>query len=233
MERLLRSCTVRLVDHFAVVTPGRGPVTSETLAAREPTFGERIFGAAFEPVRTLRPSPFPGWLVADHFGGTPPSLDREPETIEELAVMHDAALAQSASAAEPYRLSLVTRLEGPSVDFEDGGRLLGAFVERGASPRAVLVVASVGAPPEGWALVARARVVEGPALSLARQPVDATRDLGLKWIVMPSRWKHGYLYTASFDLLPRPGIEAIEIAQTSHGSLRKTPAGEWIEIFRE
>jgi 4-amino-4-deoxy-L-arabinose transferase-like glycosyltransferase len=234
IERLLRSSTVRLVDQYAVVTPGRGPLTSETLAAREPAFAERIFGAAFEPVRTVQPSPFPAWLVADHFGGSLPSLDREPETIEELAVMHDAALAlQGGAGAEPYRLSIGRRLEGPEVPFEHGGRLLGAVVTRGASPRAVLVVAADGPAPEGWGLAARALVVDGPALSLARQPAGATRDLGLKWLVVPSRWKHAYLYTASFDLLPRPGIEAIEVAQTSHGSVRKTSAGEWIEIFRE
>ncbi|NUO54620.1 MAG: hypothetical protein HOV80_37750 [Polyangiaceae bacterium] len=231
--RLLRCCTVRLVDHYAVVTPGRGPLTGETLAEREPTFGERIFGAAFEPVRTLRPSPFPAWLIADHFGGTTPPLDREPETIEELAIAHDAAFAsQNVAGAEPYRLSIGTRLEGPEVVFEQGGRLLGAAVTRGASPRVVLVIAADGPAPDGWELAARARVVEGPALSLARQPHDATRDLGLSWTVPPSRWKHGYLYTASFDLLPRPGVEAIEIAQMSYGSVRKTDAGEWIEIFR-
>lgn len=234
MARLLRCCTVRIVDHYAVVTPGRGPLTGETLAAREPTFGERIFGAAFEPVRTLRPSPFPAWLVADHFGAAAPPIDREPETIEELAIAHDAAFASRGLAdAEPYRLSIGTRLSGPELAFEEGGRLLGTAVTRGASPRLVIVVAAEGPAEEGWGLAARARVVEAPTLSLARQPAGATRDLGLKWTILPNRWKQGYLYTASFDVLPRPGVEAVEIAETTYGSVRRAAEDEWVEIFRE
>jgi hypothetical protein len=31
-------------------------------------------------------------------------------------------------------------------------------------------------------------------------------------VVPPSRWKPGYLYAATVDLLPRPGQEVIELA---------------------
>ncbi len=237
VDRVLRCCSVRVVGPFIVVYPGAGPMRSEALAEREPAAHERLFGAAFEPVRTVGPRPFAGWLLAAHFGGTLPELYEEPETTEELAVAFSAALsAGRPERADDLKQRILARLSTPPIVYDDGTRLLGAEVVGGVAPRLVLVFAASGELGDKVMPRARARVVESPRLSLAPQPVGATRDLGPRLVVPPSRWKADWLYTATVNRLPRPGVEEIDVAFESTG-VRRAPrpveGGDWITIYRD
>lgn len=237
VDRLLGCCSVRVVGHLAVATPGPSRLSSDAFVEREPAFHERLFGAAFEPVRVIRPSAFPGWLVAAHHGGHVPELLDQPSTTTELAIAYDAALAAGQPArADGIRRELEGRLSGPPIVYDDDTRLLGFEHIGGVAPRVVLVFAASGPLPDKVAPRVRARLVEPPSFSLARQPEGATRDLGPKWLIAPSRWKPSWLYTATVDLLPRPGVEAYEITIESKGrgaAPRAVGGGEWNETFRE
>jgi len=54
--------------------------------------------------------------------------------------------------------------------------------------------------------------------------------------VPPSRWKADWLYTATVNRLPRPGVEEIDVAFESTG-VRRAPrpveGGDWITIYRD
>ncbi len=236
VERLLACCSVRVVDHLAIVTPGEASIRGEGLAEREPSPHERLLGAAFEPVRTIHPSPFSAWLVADHYGGATPEPSAEPRTTVELAIAYDAALAAGdPSKADGLRRAIEARLSGPAVVFDDETRLLGFEPVEGVAPRLVVVFAAAGPLPEKVAPRFRAKLVETPALSLARQHLGSLRDLGPQWLIAPSRWKASYLYTATVELLPRPGVEAYEMAMVSKGkgrAPRPVSGGEWVEVHR-
>ncbi len=237
IELLLDRRALRLVGPYAVVYAGPQRLETLRFALREPTWVERWLGHAYEPVREIEPDPFGGYLVASHFGAhvAPPSPDVEPGTTEELAVAQAAALDRGDLAgADGYLARITPRLGTRTIAYDDGTRLLGAEVIGGVSPRLVLVFLAAGNMAAHTAIRARAVSVEGPRWSLVGQPLGAARDLGPKWLIPPSRWRAGRLYTGVVELLPRPGVEAVEVEITPAAvGPRPVDGGHWVEIFRD
>jgi hypothetical protein len=211
-ERLRRAASqqaVSAIGPFWVVDSleGPAPAVATSIERREPRPLERFFAASNHAPRAGALDPFATWELRDHLNQTPnPVPSTSPRTLEQLRILHNAALA-SGDTGRATRL--LQRLLGEldrsnGTEYEDGSAVLGVRFERGASDVLSVYFRAPGALAHSF--VIRSRLEAPPVFSLV--PADSReRRVGLPPFISTSAWKPGYVYGSITEVLARPGRE--------------------------
>lgn len=178
------------------------------ITLREPSLFEAYFVQGSHALRSIEPDPWAAWELADHFGESPldpPSV--EPNTLEELRIAHNAALARD---DHPRARALEARLKEGSRDvrcaFENGIELVAVHFEPGSTDLLTVTLRANNPPPDSSSFRIHSVVEEAPALSLT--PLDPTvREVGMPSVIPHALWKPGYLYSSVTEVMKRPGRE--------------------------
>jgi hypothetical protein len=208
LAALAERCGAVVVGPFwafdRLAPPGR--LTGLAPRRRAPHGFERYFVSGLHDLQWVEESPLYDWELRDHFAeSAPPPAEREARHPDELRLLHNAALARGDRANAEALLGQLLRDADRSVavKFSDGTELLGVSRER-LTYR--IWMRAAGPAPSARRFRVFSRVSRRPALSLV--PRDSRlREVGLESPIPQTRWKSGYIYCLSFDLLARPGRE--------------------------
>jgi hypothetical protein len=182
-----------------------GKLTGWALRRRGPRGFERYFLSGLHDLQWVEESPLHTWEVQDHFGVTAPPAEREAHDSDELRLLHNAALARGNAGAAAALSEQLLRDADRSValKYSDGTELLGVTRERLTFR---VWIRAAGPAPRPRRFRVFSRVSRRPVASLV--PRDSQlREVGLESPIPQTRWKSGYIYCLSFDLLGRPGRE--------------------------
>jgi hypothetical protein len=210
-KKMFDAFEVKVVDHFAMVdrSAPKGPLDAYVFDERQPTFLEWYLAYGTEPVRTIRPDPWATWELRDAWSQTPnPPPTGTPETLEQLRIAHNVAVAKGdAAAADDYQEQLVSRIDiSVATVFTDGTHLLGERYTTGVLPELVLFFRPAATPAEDLEFAISSVVEEKKARSLVA-PDDKTKQLGAPFYVPTKYWKVGYIYAEKTDIHHRSGRE--------------------------
>jgi len=200
-----------VVDHFVMVdrSASQGAVEAYVFDERQPTFFEWYLAYGTEPVRTIRPDPWATWELRDAWSQTPnPPPTGTPETLEQLRIAHNVAVAKGdTAAADDYQEQLVSSLDSSvATVFTDGTHLLGKRYTTGVLPELALFFRAAATPAEDLEFAISSVVEEKKARSLV-PPDDKTKQLGAPFYVPTKYWKVGYIYPEKTDIHHRAGRE--------------------------
>ena len=185
------------------------PLDAYAMLEHEPRgFSWLIYGA-LEPRYEIaaRPDPFATWEWRTHLGVPSPAPNAEPGTPNELRIAHNAAIESGdATRTSALRQKIDRSLEpGPKTSFSNGVTLLGVRRIGGVQPRLELWFEATGPLPDGRFEV-HSRVVRAATWSLIpADPVE--RRMAWPPSLPPALWRPGQLYTQSFVLYHRIGVE--------------------------
>jgi len=185
---------------FDRARPSR-PATVFAIAEREPTLLERLFVSTNHAIREVVPDPFHTYEVREALGQTPnPAPGVAPRTFEQIRVAHNLAVALGdVEGATALRRRLTDSLDTKAAtEYQDGTKLLGIRLERGASEVLHLLFESRG--PADQRFVVRARAPgEKPPLLLRDERAP---ELGAPSFPLRDSWRIGYLYGLAIELAP-------------------------------
>jgi hypothetical protein len=213
-----------LVDRGAPAAPLDAYAVDEA----EPSLLRAWLWGPTEPVRSIRWDPWLTWEARTLVGQPASSPSEAPTTTEQVRVAHNEAISRGdAVAAAGLRASLERRFTLPlQARYDNGTRLIGAVVIRGAQPSITLyfVAGSFAADAH---FVVRAKVVAPPRLStLPADPDELELQGGALWPA--TLWREGEIHTARFVYRRRPGRERFTGAWA--GAPRRADATGPVEI---
>jgi hypothetical protein len=187
-----------------------GPIDAYSMNEREPNPFEWIVFGGTEPMRTAaaEPDPWLTWEWRNSMGQDGPMPTREPSTLDEMRITHNAAVARGDTvAAERWRERIDAQIDRTvQAKFEVGVQLIGVHVTGGVQP-CVESWFEVTAPPTGdGVFTVRSTVEARAALSLI--PVDTTdRQMAYPTSLPTKLWKKGGIYKTVAVLNHRIGRE--------------------------
>ncbi len=189
-----------------------GELTGLALRRRAPQSWERYVISGLHDLHWVERSGLHDWEVHDHFGvaaaaalAAPPASESAARDADDLRLLHNAALARGDAVRAEALLGALLRDADRSVaaKYSDGTELLGIARERLTFR---IWFRAAGPAPSARRFRIFSRVSRRPLVSLV--PRDSQlREVGLQSHIPQSRWKAGYIYCLSFDLLGRPGRE--------------------------
>jgi hypothetical protein len=187
------------------------PIEAYSLHEREPNLIEWYLYSSVEPRRSITkesPDPFLTWEWRTHLGQQAAPLTATPASIEELRIAHNEALSRGDTEhAERYREQIEKQLDREvTARYDDGTRLIGVRILRGAQPRAECWFES-GGPMQGDEVFAVHSVVERPLRLSWIQPDKVERDMAFAPPLSPKLWKKGWLYKTEVVFNHRIGEE--------------------------
>jgi hypothetical protein len=186
-----------------------GPAEGYVFDTREPTAFEWYFVDGVDPVRTVRPDPWSTWELRETFGQQPnPAPEGPPQTLEEIRVAHNVALAAGDPArAADLQKQLVGQLEATTAKFTDGTLLLGQRFTRGVAPVLDLYFEASGpAAADDIQFDIKSVIERAPVVSLVG-PDDKVKAVGMPLVTPPRLWKAGFIYADHTEIRHRPGRE--------------------------
>jgi hypothetical protein len=207
-------------DLRAVTTPLEG----FALDPREPTLLERLFVSSSHARYTIRESPLWGWELRHHFGSedvTPE--DATPHSLDEVRSAHNLAVQRGdAPLASKLRARLLAGVEQRGArPYTAGVSFLGTRLERGTSLFLTVYFEASGPLEDACAFGIVSHVEAVPRFSLT--PADPLpRDVGMPFPIATTRWRRGFIYAATTEILKRPGRERYEGAFRGPSAPRPT-----------
>jgi hypothetical protein len=187
----------------------RGTLAAFAVQRDEPTALQSYWVSSSHALREIVPDPYLGWEMRERFGllpNEPPSVP--PANFEQIRVAHNIAVARGDSAAAERWLGqlLVGCDLTHATAFSDGDALLGTRLERGASLVFSAYFRASGPDPSEPDLMLHSSLVAAPSSSLV--PRDAAvADVGMPFAIPASRWKPGYVYASTTEIIRRIGSE--------------------------
>jgi hypothetical protein len=185
-----------------------GPATVFAIQEREPTLFERLFVSTNHAIREVFPDPFHTYEVREVLKQTPnPAPGVAPRTWDQIRVAHNLAVSLGdVEGATALRKRLTDSLDTrAATEYQDGTRLLGIRVERGASEVLNLYFESRG--PADQRFVVRARPPNQKPPVLLRD--ERAAELGAPAFPLRDSWQIGYLYSIAIELAPARAPEKI------------------------
>jgi hypothetical protein len=210
-EALAKSYSLTAIGPFLALDRESAPgqLNGFSIAREAPGAFASYWVSGSHDLRSVVPDPFMTWELKDRFGLSPnPPPTIEPETPEQLRVMHNIAVSSgdSAAAAKLLEALLAGADTTHAVDFDDGDSLLGIRLERGASLVLSVYFRAAAPDPSEPVLTLRSLVERAPAASLvARDEVLA--EVGMPFAIPARRWKAGYVYASITEVIGRIGAE--------------------------
>jgi 4-amino-4-deoxy-L-arabinose transferase-like glycosyltransferase len=200
-----------VVDHFLMIDRESkpAPVDAYVFDERPPKLLEWYLTNGTEPVRTIRADAWETWELRNAWNQSPNPLPTgEPQTLEEIRIAHNAAIARSdRNAATRYEQALTAKLDTTvATGFSDGTRLLGQKFTSGVLPRLDLFFRSAGTSNDDFEFQIASVVDRRRLLSLV-PPDDKIKQLGAPFLVPPRLWRAGYIYSEHAPIHHRPGVE--------------------------
>jgi hypothetical protein len=196
------------------------PLTAYRFVDRKPTFLERLFRQAHDPMQRIEPDPFETWELRLHFAQNPnPQPDQRPQGLQQMRVVHNLAVALGdKETARQYREQLEHSFDR-SLDeaFPNGARLIGQRLVEGILSHLELYFLAAGplAPNTTYDVWSN---VKKPARFSFVMADDTTKSQSMRFSLPPSLWKAGMIYTCISEIRKRPGLEQFEGAwATVHG----------------
>jgi Dolichyl-phosphate-mannose-protein mannosyltransferase len=185
-----------------------GPASVFAIEQREPTLFERLFVSTNHAVREVVADPFHTYEVREVLGQTPnPAPGIAPRTWDQIRVAHNLAVSLGdVAGAAALRQRLVDSLDTrPATEYQDGTRLLGIRLDRGASEMLHLYFESRG--PADQRFVVRSRAPNEKPPALLRD--EHAPELGAPSFPLRDSWQIGYLYSLAIELSPARAPEKI------------------------
>jgi hypothetical protein len=209
--QLATSYKVTVLDHFAFIDreAPKAPADAYVFDERQPTPLEWYFKYGTEPVRTIRPDAWATWELRNAWNQTPnPMPTGEPQTLDQIRIAHNAALARAdQAAATRYEQQLIGRIDtSVATVFTDGTRLLGQKYSKGVLPNLALFFRAVNTTNDEFEFAIASVVDRKKLLSLVAAD-DKVKQLGAPFLVPPRLWKQGYIYSEHAPIHHRPGTE--------------------------
>ncbi|MEB2310286.1 MAG: glycosyltransferase family 39 protein [Sorangiineae bacterium] len=194
---------------FVAYDDAAAPLDALALETEKPSLWQWYLRHGNDPIYRVTPSALRTWELRYHFDqpGEPP-VGPPARTLEELRILHNAALAREDTArAEALERELEQRLDvRPAADFTDGTRLLGVSFDPTARCLAILFKASE--TPPASATFGVLSYVEKPMPWSLVPPDPKARVVGARFELGPALWKPGFIYAAEMEVRPRPGTES-------------------------
>ncbi len=183
------------------------PIEGFSIEPREPGLLERLFAYANHAPEEVAADAFQSWEIRDLMGQAPnPEPTAEPRTFEQLRIAHNLAFRRGdETAARHFRERWLAGADArPRTVYEDGSVLLATRFESHAADLLSVYFESSG--PDDQRFSIRARVEARPTASLV--PSDPNEwEVGLPTRIPRNLWRPGYLYSATTEILHRPGRE--------------------------
>jgi len=200
-----------ILDHFVMLDrqAPKAPLDAYVFDERQPKFLEWYLTNGTEPVRTVRPDAWATWELRNAWGQAPNPLPTgEPQTLEEIRIAHNAAIARGdAAATVRYEKQLTALLDTTvAAGFSDGTRLLGQKFTPGVLPKLSLFFRAAGTSNDDFEFAIASVVDQRRFLSLVPAD-DKVKQLGAPFIIPPRQWKLGYIYAEHAPIHHRPGTE--------------------------
>jgi hypothetical protein len=186
------------------------PADAYSLNEREPNVLQWLAYNGTEPIRSVGPEPDP-WLTWEwrlHLGQSALPPSRDPVTIDELRIAHNAAVERGDSAAaKRWREQIESKLD-TSVDtqFSSGFHLIGVRLTRGVQPRVEAWFQCSRAPAGDASFNVRSTVEARAPLSLI-PPDEVDREMAWPPSLPTKLWRPGFLYKTETVLNHRIGRE--------------------------
>jgi 4-amino-4-deoxy-L-arabinose transferase-like glycosyltransferase len=212
-DQVQLAATYKLIvlDHFVFVDrkAPKAPLDAYVFDERQPRLLEWYFTNGTEPVRTVRADAWATWELRNAWSQLPNPLPTgEPQTLEEIRIAHNAAIARSdTAAASRYEQQLITRLDtSVAAGFTDGTRLLGLKYNPGVLPSLSLFFRAAATSNDEFEFAIASVVDRRRFLSLVPAD-DKVKQLGAPFLIPPRLWKVGYIYSEQAPIHHRPGTE--------------------------
>ena len=183
------------------------PIEAFSFRETEPTFLRWYFVSGTEPTRAIVPDPLLTWELRFHFDQPADRVDVPPQSLDDLRILHNMALAASDPArAADLAKQIEAKLTPIHARFDDGTELVGARFDDGACPQLHLILRAGGPTAKDVQLTVKSKVTARPLLSTTMaDPLE--REVGLPLPIAPERWKKGFLYSDHVAIRKRPGRE--------------------------
>jgi hypothetical protein len=211
------AATWAIQSHTSVVGPfwlvdldaAPGEFRAYGFEVRSPSWLERIFVQAHDPIRRIVPDPYRTWEYRQHLAiepnPVPPGLERR----DLQRILHNVLVAEgNRERAAQIRVQIEGTLDKRSARSYQGGlQLLGHRLLTGVVPRLelyFLAARSVG--PNAFFDVG-SRILEAPGGSFVVKD-DKEKHYGVGFEIHPSLWQTGMIYVSSVEVRRRPGHES-------------------------
>lgn len=186
-----------------------GPLRAFDIERIEPTRLEAYLISSSHALRRVTADAFLAWEMRDRFGLTPNEPPREPpRSFEQVRIAHNIAVSRADEPARARWLSaLLAGVDGSAAQtFAGGAALLGSRVERGTSLLSSVYLRASGPDRDEPQLFLRSTITEGPRPSLVAKD-EVLAEVGMPFVIPPSAWKPGYVYSAITEVIRRIGKE--------------------------
>jgi hypothetical protein len=200
------------------------PIDVYSLEERDPGLLASYFVWGAEPARTIAqtPDPWLTWELRHHLAVSPAIAPKiEPNTLEEVRVAYNVArLGIDDGRMQQMKARIEAELDrSMATVFEDGTRLLGVRVTKGAQPTLQAWFESVG-PMRGDTFFGIQSQVIGrdPLSTVPADPI--VRDMSQPPPLPTRLWKKGYIYHHDAVMLHRVGLEEFWGAWKNDGPKR-------------
>lgn len=187
----------------------KGPIEAYRFEEREPNFLQWYLMCPTEPVRTVQPDPWATWELRAHLEQMPnPAPTAAPQTLEEIRIAHNIAVAQGdAAGADQLKTKLLAAINtGVATDFTDGVHLLGERYVAGVDPSLELYFEPDGAIAADLAFDVNSTIEAAPRASWVPAD-DRTKSYGEPFAMSPKLWRKGFIYVDRLDVRRRLGHE--------------------------
>ena len=210
-EALVSNFSITALGNFLTVdrSAPKGQFSAFAVQRYEPSWLEAYWVSSSHALRRVVPDPFLTWELRDRFELLPNEAPTAtPVGFEDLRIAHNIAVSQGDSAAaERFRGALLAGCAvGARRSFSDGNELVGTRLERDGSIVFSVYFRAAGPDASEPELAMHSLVEASPSGSLVGK--DRTvADVGVPFVIPPSRWKHGYLYASITEIIKRIGRE--------------------------
>ncbi len=190
---------------------------------RNPSWLERYFVQAHDPIRRVVDDPLRTWEYRQHLALKPNPVPMGLEAKDQARLLHNVRIAEgNLQGASELRAAIEATLDKRSARSYVGGlQLLGHRLIEGIVPRLeVYFLAARSVGPDAFFDV-RSIVDAAPKFSFVVTD-DKVKRYGVGFEIHPSLWQSGMIYVSSVEVRRRPGHERFFAAWT--GSQRPLPS---------